>query len=74
VTFLSTRRRHPLAGLVVVLFGLVIAGGLYAAFVPAQAQSTVSDDQLIEQGRHLFVVGSPAKGSYCRTTTTTVRR
>jgi ubiquinol-cytochrome c reductase cytochrome c subunit len=58
VTFLSTRRRHPLAGLLVVLLGLVLTGGIYAAFAPAQAsQSAKADDELIEQGRQLFVVG-----------------
>ncbi|MCW2770351.1 MAG: cytochrome, partial [Aeromicrobium sp.] len=31
---LSTRRRHPLAGFVVLLLGLVVAGGLYSAFAP----------------------------------------
>ncbi len=56
--FLSTRRRHPLAGLVVVLLGLVVTAALYAAFRPAVAgQSSKSDEDLIEQGRALFVVG-----------------
>jgi quinol---cytochrome-c reductase cytochrome c subunit len=55
---LSTRRRHPLAGFVVVLFALVVAGSLYSAFRPAVAgQSTTSDTQLIAEGRKLFVVG-----------------
>jgi ubiquinol-cytochrome c reductase cytochrome c subunit len=54
---LSTRRRHPLAGLVVLLVGLVVAGGLYAAFAPraATAQETSSRD--VEAGRQLFLVG-----------------
>ena len=54
---LSTRRRHPLAGLVVLLAGLVVAGGLYAAFAPraATAQETSSRD--VETGRQLFLVG-----------------
>jgi ubiquinol-cytochrome c reductase cytochrome c subunit len=56
--YLSTRRRHPLAGFVVVLFALVVAGGLYSAFRPAVAgQSSTSDTQLIAAGRKLFVVG-----------------
>lgn len=54
--FLSTRRRHPLAGLVVVLFALVVVGGLYAAFRPASADESTTDTQLISQGRKLFVV------------------
>ncbi|HEY7043103.1 MAG TPA: cytochrome c [Nocardioidaceae bacterium] len=58
MTFLSTRRRHPLAGTVVVLLGLVVTAALYAAFRPAVAStSTKADDDLIEQGRQLFVVG-----------------
>ena len=56
--FLSTRRRHPLAGLVVVLLGLVVTAGLYSAFRPAVAGTTTkSDEQLIAQGHKLFTVG-----------------
>ena len=55
---LSTRRRHPLAGLVVVLLGLVVAGGLFAAFRPAIAnESSKADTDLISEGRQLFEVG-----------------
>ena len=55
---LSTHRRHPLAGLVVVLLGLVVAGSLYAAVRPAAAdESSPSDTDLIAEGRELFVVG-----------------
>jgi ubiquinol-cytochrome c reductase cytochrome c subunit len=58
VLFLSSRRRHPLAGLVVVLLGLVVAGVLWSAFSPASAESaTKADEELIAQGRQLFVVG-----------------
>jgi ubiquinol-cytochrome c reductase cytochrome c subunit len=57
VRFLSTRRRHPLAGLVVVLLGLVAAGGLYAAFAPKSAEAQTTQQDLIEQGRGLFLVG-----------------
>jgi len=54
---LSTKRRHPIAGLVVLLVGLVVAGGLYAAFAPraATAQETSSRD--VEAGRQLFLIG-----------------
>ena len=56
--FLSTRRRHPLAGLVVVLLGLVLTAGLYSAFRPAVAsEHSKADDELISQGRKLFTVG-----------------
>ena len=56
--FLSTRRRHPLAGLVVVLLGLVMAGGLYAVVAPkSPAQADTAQQDLIEEGRQLFLVG-----------------
>jgi ubiquinol-cytochrome c reductase cytochrome c subunit len=58
VKFLSTRRRHPLAGLLVVLLGLMVAGTLYSAFKPATAaDSGESDTELIAEGRALFTVG-----------------
>lgn len=54
---LSTRRRHPLAGFVVLLMGLLIAGGLSYAIVPkaAEAQETTVND--VEAGRELFLIG-----------------
>jgi ubiquinol-cytochrome c reductase cytochrome c subunit len=54
---LSTRRRHPLAGLVVLLLGLVVAGGAYYAFAPkpAEAQEVTAND--VEAGRDLFLIG-----------------
>ncbi|MBM9464354.1 c-type cytochrome [Aeromicrobium sp. YIM 150415] len=57
VRTLSTRRRHPLAGLLVLAVGLLITGGLYAAVAPkaATAETTSIDD--IEAGRQLFLVG-----------------
>lgn len=55
--FLSRRRRHPLAGMVVLLLGLVLVGTAYSAFRPAVAsESGKSDEQLINQGRQLYVV------------------
>lgn len=53
---LSTRRRHPLAGVVVLLLGLVVMGGLYSALRPAAADQSTSATDLISQGRKLFVV------------------
>jgi ubiquinol-cytochrome c reductase cytochrome c subunit len=53
---LSRHRRGPVAGLLVVLLGLLLTGGLYAAFSPASAQENDSAAQ-IKQGRHLFLVG-----------------
>jgi ubiquinol-cytochrome c reductase cytochrome c subunit len=54
---LSRHRRRPLAGLVMLLLGLVMAGGLYNAFAPASADTTSSNDQLAAEGRKLFLVG-----------------
>ena len=54
---LSRHRRGPLAGLSVLLIGLLMTGGLYATFSPATAQETKSDQELIDQGRELFLVG-----------------
>jgi ubiquinol-cytochrome c reductase cytochrome c subunit len=53
---LSRHRRGPVAGLLVVLLGLLLTGGLYAAFSPAQA-GTNNDAAKVEQGRQLFLVG-----------------
>jgi len=53
---LSRHRRGPLAGLLVLLLGLLLTGGLYAAFSPAQAQANDNAAQ-IKQGRELFLVG-----------------
>ena len=53
---LSRHRRGPVAGLLVVLMGLLLTGGLYAAFSPASAQEDESAAQ-IKQGHQLFLVG-----------------
>jgi ubiquinol-cytochrome c reductase cytochrome c subunit len=60
---LSRHRRGPLAGLLVVLIGLLLTGGLYAAFSPASAQDDSSAAQ-VKQGRELFLVGC----SFCHGT------
>jgi ubiquinol-cytochrome c reductase cytochrome c subunit len=54
---LSAKRRSPLAGLVVLLLGLLLTGGLYAAVSPASADSEQADQSTVEQGRALFLVG-----------------
>ncbi len=54
---LSRHRRGPLAGVVLLLLGLLLTGGLYTAFSPAQAQEQESDAELAAQGRELFLVG-----------------
>ena len=53
---LSRHRRGPLAGLLVLLLGLLLTGGAYAAFAPAQADSEASQEELIREGRELFIV------------------
>ena len=56
--FLSARRRHRSAGLVVLLFGLLAVGSAYAAFAPDSAVADNSaQSQQIEEGRKLFAVG-----------------
>ena len=54
---LSTRRRHPLAGVLVVLLGLVMIGGLYSALRPASAdEAGKTDEELIQAGKDLYTV------------------
>ncbi|WP_435769312.1 cytochrome bc1 complex diheme cytochrome c subunit [Nocardioides sp. SYSU DS0651] len=54
---LSRHRRGPLAGLMVLVCGLLLTGGLYAAFAPAQADNEQDQDALVREGRELFLVG-----------------
>ena len=54
---LSAKRRSPLAGLVVLLMGLLVTGGLYAVLSPATADTNEADQSTIDQGRALFLVG-----------------
>ncbi len=54
---LSRHRRRPVAGLLVLLLGLFATGTFYAAFAPAQAESTASDTEQVAEGRELFLVG-----------------
>lgn len=54
---LSRHRRGPIAGLMVLVCGLLLTGGLYAAFAPAQADSTQAQEELVKEGRELFLVG-----------------
>lgn len=55
---LSAKRRSPLAGVVVLLMGLLFTGGAYAVLSPASATDELASDQsLVDQGRELFLVG-----------------
>ena len=55
---ISTRRRHPLAALVVLTLALAFAGALYSALIsaPASADSgTLSLAQQVQQGKLLYI-------------------
>ena len=54
---LSARRRSRLAGPVVLLLGLLVTGGFYAALAPASAEDTAASTDAVEEGRALFLVG-----------------
>jgi ubiquinol-cytochrome c reductase cytochrome c subunit len=55
---LSARRRHPLAGFLVLGFALALMGGLYSALTgTASAASTDGSPQAIAKGRQLFLEG-----------------
>ncbi|HYH34840.1 MAG TPA: c-type cytochrome [Nocardioides sp.] len=53
---ISRHRRGPLAGVMVLLLGLLLMGGLYSVLSPAQAQETQSDEEQIAKGRELFLI------------------
>ena len=44
---LSRKRRSPLAGLVVVLLGLLLTGGAYALLSPASAETEQADQSTV---------------------------
>ena len=54
---LSSRRRSPLAGVVVLLLGLLVTGGASALLLPAQASDEAASQSTVDQGRALFLVG-----------------
>jgi quinol---cytochrome-c reductase cytochrome c subunit len=54
---LSSKRRSPFAGLVVLVMGLLITGGLYAVLSPASAETSEADQSTVSQGKALFLVG-----------------
>ena len=54
---LSRHRRGPVAGLLVVLMGLLLTGGLYAAFSPASSAREDDSAAQIKEGHELFLVG-----------------
>ena len=54
---LSTRRRSRFAAPVVLLLALLVTGGAYALFSPANADSSTSSSAEVAKGRQLFLVG-----------------
>jgi ubiquinol-cytochrome c reductase cytochrome c subunit len=52
---LSRHRRGPLAGLVVLLMGLLLTGGIYTAVSPAQAETQASETEQVAEGKKLFL-------------------
>ncbi|MFC6706373.1 c-type cytochrome [Flexivirga alba] len=52
---LVARRRHPAAIAIVLLLGLIITGGLYAAFAPKNADAASSSTQAAAAGHKLFL-------------------
>ena len=56
--FLSSRRRHPAAKPLLLLFALFLVGALYATFAPAtKVAADTGNSQQIAEGKALFAVG-----------------
>jgi ubiquinol-cytochrome c reductase cytochrome c subunit len=59
LSWITARRRRPVAGYAVVLLGLLAVGGGYAALTatgsPANASSPAANSTQIDQGRQIFV-------------------
>ncbi len=51
---LAARRRHPLAGVVILLLGLLVTGGAYAVAAPGQAEASATASGSVDQGKKLF--------------------
>ncbi|MCW2846842.1 MAG: Cytochrome bc1 complex cytochrome c subunit [Marmoricola sp.] len=54
---LSAGRRSRIAAPLVLLLGLLVTGGMYAALSPATAQTKTADEDTVAKGRALFLVG-----------------
>lgn len=52
---LAARRRHPLAGVVILLVGLLVTGGAYAVAAPGHAEASATTEGDTDQGRELFL-------------------
>ena len=53
----SAGRRSRFAAPLVLLFGLLVTGGMYAALAPSTAQAQTADEDLVAKGKSLFLVG-----------------
>jgi len=57
VRFLTARRRHPAAKVLLLVFGLFVMGALYAAVAPASKSSAdTGTSQQVAEGKALFAV------------------
>ncbi len=54
---LSAGRRSRVAAPLVLLLGLLMTGGMYAALSPATAQTQSADEDMVAKGKALFLVG-----------------
>jgi ubiquinol-cytochrome c reductase cytochrome c subunit len=54
VKALAARRRHPLAGVVLLMLGLMVTGGAYAVAAPGQAEASQTATGDVDQGEKLF--------------------
>jgi ubiquinol-cytochrome c reductase cytochrome c subunit len=55
VTALAARRRHPLALVLLIAFGLLVTGAAYAALAPKSARAATASTDDIQEGRKLFL-------------------
>ncbi|GAB4063338.1 c-type cytochrome [Angustibacter speluncae] len=51
---LAARRRHPLAGVVLLMLGLLVTGGAYAVAAPQEADASTTASGSVENGEKLF--------------------
>lgn len=51
----AARRRHPLAGVVLLLLGLLVTGGTYAVAAPQEADASTTASGSVENGQKLFL-------------------
>ena len=55
--FLSSRRRHPAAKVLLLVFGLFVMGALYSVVAPStQVSADTGTSQQVEEGKRLFAV------------------